>query len=469
MKKSLLALCLAACAAPPQLLPPPFGPGDPTNPRLFFPTGMAVLPDGALLVANGNFDHAFDSGTVVSIRKSYLDAFFARRFQGQKLDCDVPAAQALAQGCDDDVTLHPAEVFGGAAMIGNYAGPLALNSDATIAYTGSRDTNRLNAVSVLADRSLQCAPGAGTGQDCRQGVIDLGLSGVNGPYSIVAGDLNLPGQAAQPVLFVASLVPRVDEISSSLLLTDAPVVALDVRDPAQPPAVLFQMLASSRFVANGSAVGPMVFDAARRQLLLSGCYERFASGAAGEPGSRKCFNPGVNYLRTLKVDAQGAAQVGLFDMVGDVLSTDTTALLLGDEVGGVPTTLWATMRSPDVLVRIELPLQPSVAPRVRQIIPLPIAPAELVSIPRTGAPDLLAIIAEGLGAVVIYDTGQMQVQAQVERLGDSPFTIKLLPSSDPATAQLAVSVFGSCRIALVEVPLDKPWTAALRGRAGSCP
>src|SRR4051812_1805550 len=144
---ALLAVLLAACnTASSELLPPPFGPNGKQPARLFFPTGLAVANDGALLIANGNFNHAFDAGTVASLRKSYLDALFAAR-----RNCDVPPPAPA--GCDQ----ANADVgFADAVMIGNYAGPLVFNSAGTIAFTGSRDTGKLNAVSVGADGALSC-------------------------------------------------------------------------------------------------------------------------------------------------------------------------------------------------------------------------------------------------------------------------------------------------------------------------
>src|SRR5690242_20919847 len=94
MSLALAAALLAACnTASSELLPPPFGPNGRQPVRLFFPTGLAVAPDGTLLVANGNFNHAFDAGTVASIRKSYLDKLFSAH-----LDCDVPPPAPA--GCD---------------------------------------------------------------------------------------------------------------------------------------------------------------------------------------------------------------------------------------------------------------------------------------------------------------------------------------------------------------------------------
>jgi hypothetical protein len=139
-----------------------------------------------------------------------------------------------------------------------------------------------------------------------------------------------------------------------------------------------------------------------------------------------------------------------------------------DRATGAPTSLWLSLRNPDVLAQVELPLLPSVVPRVRRAVPLPVSPAGIARIPRAGAPDLIAVAAEKSGAVAIYDTGARQVVTQVERLGDSPFTLTLL-SEDATSARLAAAVFRSCSIALIEVPLDQPWNAALRGRVGKCP
>lgn len=470
MKMSLAlvaALLAASCnTASSELLPPPFGPNGRQPARLFFPTGLAVAPDGTLLVANGNFNHAFDAGTIASIRKSYLDALFSAH-----RDCDVPPPAPA--GCDQangDIQ------FADAVMIGNYAGPLVLNSDRfpTVALTGSRDSGKLNAVAVAPGGALSCPDGAGDSAagDCRKGLVDLlAAANLDGPYSIVRGDSQGPGQAApRPVLFVSSVVPHIDQISGGIIFSSSSVAALDMENPAQ---VLFTMSVASRFVANGDAVGPMVFDAARRQLYLAGCYERFANGGAGEPGSGICLGQNSNLLRIVNVDAQGAAFPATIELFSDVQSSVTTQLLLADpDASGTPMTLWATMRSPDALVQIQLPSQPSVAPRVRRAVPLPVSPAGMTLIKRPGGgPDLIAIVAEKAGAVSIYDTAVDRVVAQVRRLGESPFTIQQLPcpAGEPADSVcLATSVFQSCSVALIELHTSTPSDAKLVARMGSC-
>lgn len=466
MKKSLalFAALLAACSTtPPSLLPPPFGPDGPSPTRLFFPTGLARTNEGGLLVANGNFNHAFDAGTVVGISRAFLDSLF--RLQ---LDCGVANPDPR---CNPRI---PQDQFTGAVMIGNYAGPLVLDDAGAAAYTGSRDSSMLNAVRVDPGGALGCLAGAGEGNDCRKGLINLKPVGVDGPYSIVAGNATIPGTPApQPVLFVSSVIPHIEAVNGGTIDASSSVAALSMQNPSQ---VLFTLRAAQPFVAGGRAVGPMVFDSVRRQLYLSGCYARSVSFGAGEPGSGLCFGEVNNFLRILNVDAASAADIPvLIDLRGDVLSATTTQLLLDDPdpVTGAPTTLWATMRSPDSLVRFELPPQPSVAPRVREVIPMPVSPADMVRIDRGAASPLLAVVAEKLNAVAIVDSGTNQVVSQVGRLGDSPFMIREISCpSDPSfagSACLATSVFGACRIALIEVPKATPSLARVRALAGSCP
>jgi len=487
MRKSLVLTAALICACnsqPPELLPPPFGPDHPQDTRLFFPTGLAET-DAGLLVANGNFNRAFESGTVVLLPRDYVDNLLA-----QDVDCDVDAltlAPAAKAACYPAIPGNAEAV-----LIGNYSGPMTLDNAGKLALTGSRDTGRINAVRVdttpAADqRTLRCAPDAGNdaARDCRQGLsltnpdatpADLPDAGVDGPYRIVAGSTVTPGTTApKDVFFVSSIIPHIDGISSGTILSHTSVAVLDME---KPTTLLYTMPAGNSFdITAGTAPGPMAFDPVRRQLYLSGCYQRSTAFGAGQPGTGLCISSSVNYLRTLSVDAQSFSDPLILDLRGDVLSVFTNQLLLDspppDALGNpvAPTTLWVTMRAPDTLVRVELPSVPSVSPRVRQIFPLPVSPAEMVRIARPGQPDLLAIVGERNNAVVIFDTGTDEVVAQVGHLGDSPFMIQQIdcPAAKTSSACVAVSVFGACRIGLIEVPLVNPSATALRALAGTCP
>lgn len=477
MKKSGMAIAalLAACnTTPPQFLPPPFGPEGPQPARLFFPTGLvqAPGPDAGLLIANGNFDRLFETGTVVNLTRSYLDSRFLP--DAGPLDCDVPDASL-------DCT-QPIPGDTSAAMIGSYAGPLVLNADAGIVYSASRDNGSLNEVAIGANGKLHCTENSGgvSSQDCRNGVrtLDLPDAGVDGPFTVVAGNTFLPGESTpKDVFFISSIVPHIDSISSGVITSSTHVAVVDMLALAAsaPSPLLYSMRAGSQFVGGGTGVGPMVFDGVRRQLYLAGCYVRSSALGAGEPGSTLCGGISTNYLRILGVDARDATDPTLIDLRSDVLSIYTVQLMLGDPdpATKAPQTLWATMRLPDTLVRIELPTSPSVLPRVRKVIPLPISPADMTRIPRPGAPDLIAVVAEKQNSVVIVDTTTDEVVAEVGRLGDSPFLVKQIDCPAAArfsnSACLATTVFGACRVALIEVPLLSPSQAKLRALAGTCP
>jgi hypothetical protein len=466
MTKSAIAAAalLAACnTKPPEVLPPPFGPNGRQDPRLFFPTGLAATADGTLLVANGNFNHQYDSGTVLGLSRTFLDSRI-----NLQLDCDLPDSDPRFAGC-----LVPVPADAPAVLIGSYAGPLALSDD-RIALTGSRDSGNVNAVQVdpaATGGLLHCLPGAGNDatKDCRAGLLNLTANGVDGPYAIVPGNAVVQnGSPTRPVFFVSSVIPHIDQISSGVLYTSTSVAAIDMQPPR---GLLFTMRAGSRFVGGGYGVGPMVFDSVRRQLYLGGCYFRSASFGAGEPGSALCNGVTNNYLRILNVDVGNAADPVLFDLRTDVLSIDTVQFLLGDPdpVTGAPTALWATMRNPDTLVRIELPAQPSVAPRVRKVIPMPASPADMVRIARPGASDLIAVVTEKTNGVAIVDTATGDVVSQIGHLGNSPFMIKEVSCPIAGSACLATTVFAECRVALIEVPKSQPSQAKLRALIGKCP
>ena len=446
-----------------RILPPPFGPdvNAPQPARLFFPTGLVFAPSRHLLVVNGNFDRSFDFGSVSALDPAWLDAIFARP-PGDPSDLSLPVPEVI-----------PPAAFTGNAIIGNYAGPIALNPAGTIAITGSRNTNVVNGVQLdPATGKLSCV-GAG-GVDCRNGLIDLTPVNLEGPYGVAQGFARLPGTAVDvPVLFVSSLQPHIDEITNNVLYSRGRVAALDASDPTK---VVFAADTSTTNLAGGIGGGPLVFSAARRQVIHAGCYRRYPSLSTGVPSTSKCGGTNTsNLVRFIGVDEGNDATVRLIDISADVRSNDTTDLALGNEdpVTGAPRTLYATVRSPDLIVEIELPADPTVQPHVRRATSLPISPAGLLRLARPSdkpGPDLIAVTAAGSGTLDIYDTTASQVVARIERLGTSPYAIAQLPPQPGDTsAKLAVSVFGECRVALVEVVYAQPWRSRLVARLGSCP
>jgi hypothetical protein len=501
MRFRLLAalFLVAGCENLPAILPPGFGSGPQQQNQFFFPTGIAVAPDKTVIVANGNFGHAFEGGTMVALRADYIRAHFDRTSHlpdGGSIDCSQanvefndggvlgPDAGFVAQFPPEcDVFQGTPEfnaAFAGAVMIGNYAGPIALDDNATnpaifaagggTAFTGSRDTSTLNAVHVAPGGALSCADGAGSGVDCRAGLFDTADAGhLDGPFAIVPGDAALPGQPSQRVLFIGSLVPFVDAIDNSIPITSSAVTVLAQGTP-YPKQPLYTMVASSEFVAAGIGMSSLLYDPVRRHLIAGGCYQRFGNTGAGEPATSKCLNLNFNFLRYLPVDVGTDNGVTLaIDLFPSIQSVDLAAMVFADPdpITSAPTTIWATLRNPDTLAKINLPLNPSVAPSVTRIVPLPSTPGQLVVIPRAGRGNIIAVASERMGAVTIYDEDAQQVVANVERVGDTPYGLALW-DNDGVNARLVSTVFAGCSVALVEVPLAHPAGAALRARIGGC-
>ena len=72
--------------------------------------------------------------------------------------------------------------------------------------------------------------------------------------------------------------------------------------------------------------------------------------------------------------------------------------------------------------------------------------------------------------LAIFDPTQGRVVGQVERLGDTPFAMAQVPPQPGDTsAKLFVSIFASCRIAVIDVPYDRPWAVSTQALLGTCP
>ena len=483
---ALCATLLCACSfpGPPTLLPPPFGP-DPANPepaRFFFPTGVAIAsecPSGPstcgpaqwLVVSNSNADRQYDTGAIYSLRIADLLPLF------QPPPPPAPATPKTVP--------FPIGSLAGKAMTGNYTGPMVI-AQGTV-YTGSRDTNRLNAVAVdLKTGALSCRTGAtiDTGnEDCRSGVVDLSRTAtVEGPFGITTGTVRDAKNGVDvEALLVSSVVPHIDDIQSGVLFTSSRIAAVNLFDPTK---VLFSALVTNRLdVARGIGAGPIVFDDRRREVIVGGCYVRFGSASAGgEPSTLKCGNLGnTAIIRFVPVDAGVDASARVYDLSAQIRAIDVTGLALGDvdaTTGMRP--LYVSMRSPDAVARIGLPPDPAFPPVVESVATISSQPSLVHRVQRptgsTGS-DLLVVSAVATyetsttaGRLIVVDGAFNRVITQVEGLGDTPFAIaQFPPQPGDVSARFAVSLFGSCRVSLVEVPYANPELAALRANVGSCP
>jgi hypothetical protein len=485
----LCATLLCACSfpGPPTLLPPPFGP-NPANPepaRFFFPTGVAIAaqcPSGPsscgpaqwLIVSNSNADRQYDTGAMYSFRIADLLPLFERD-------------PALGPQTID----FPIGALAGKAMTGNYTGPMVVVGACTAgqqctSYTGSRDTNRLNAIEVdPASGALSCRTGAtvDTGnEDCRSGAVDLGRTAtVEGPFGITTATLVDPNSGNPvPAVLVNSTVPHIDDIQSGVLYTSSRVAAVNQSDPTD---VLLSAPVTTRISGGGVGGGPIVFDDRRREVIVAGCYVRFGSASAGgEPSTLKCGNLGnTSILRFVPIDAGSSASTRVYDLSSQLHAIDVTGLAIGDvDATTGMRALWASMRSPDAIARIGLPADPAFPPIVQSVATMSTFPSlvqRLQRPPGSTGNDLLVVsgvatyeTSTTAGKLIVFDGTFNRVITQVEGLGDTPFAIaQFPPQPGDLKARLAVTDFGSCRVSLIEVPYDTPELSVLRASVGSCP
>jgi hypothetical protein len=119
-------------------------------------------------------------------------------------------------------------------------------------------------------------------------------------------------------------------------------------------------------------------------------------------------------------------------------------------------------RAPDALVVLtfdsSVPGQLTMRPIA--IVGLPDDPTEILSLPRPGLADLVAISCPSSGLIAFYDDEQGQVTATLPGVGDLPFTMLAAPRTlgTGPTAQTLVGTrifvvaFGSGQIAVVDIP-----------------
>jgi hypothetical protein len=132
------------------------------------------------------------------------------------------------------------------------------------------------------------------------------------------------------------------------------------------------------------------------------------------------------------------------------------------------------------VVRVALSPNPAFAPVVEAVSTISSQPSQIVVVQRpagTSGPDLLAITGVATyetstvaGKLILVDGLQGTVVGQVDGIGDTPFAIAQFPPQPGAQrARFAVTLFGSCSVALIDVPYDQPSAATLRANIGSCP
>lgn len=428
-----MLLPLLGCEGTADGLPPP--PFDRTPARFFFPTGIAATPDGrSLLVANSNFDRAYNGGTLLQIE---LAAFDRAAAEPTRRLADLPAEHVLGQG-----------------RIDSFAGPVAVNADGTAAYVTSRDRDLLMRAPLQAG-NLACPQ-----LDCTADAIRLGVQGLGDPFDLVLGELHLPGGAGpEPVIFVSHLAP------SGTATTSNEAYAAVI--PERLAAASLNPFSSGAYRVSLGRQGAaaIAFEPQGGQLFAGGCFLRVPGESVvacrldvNDPLARR------NILRVLLPGAGPTAPVPQFDL-GPV--TGGRAETLDIELSSDGSLLYVATTRPNALLVLERP-QPgaSAAPVVRAVIPLAQSPGQLHVLPGP-AGDLVAATAIADDALLLVDPVAGRVAAQLVPVGDAPFDLTSVATPDGH--RLFVSLFQGCAVAAVDVPAGAPFQARHVATLGACP
>jgi hypothetical protein len=148
-------------------------------------------------------------------------------------------------------------------------------------------------------------------------------------------------------------------------------------------------------------------------------------------------------------------ELGVIEARGMSLSSDETRLYLAG-------------RSPDRLAVVSITGADTDAPalRLERLVPLPSGPNSLVTIPRAGRADLVAITCSNAGVVVLYDDDVGALVSQVQGVGSQPYA--LAPDLQGSGVRFYVSNFADGRVAVIDVPdLDAPQTARVVAHLGA--
>lgn len=431
---ALVVLAVAACdnGAEDGLPPPPFD-GEPA--RFFFPTGIAVTPDGEhLLVANSNFDRAFNSGTLLQID---LAAFDEAAGAADRRTDTLPAAQVVARG-----------------RIDSFAGPLASNAAGTSVWLATRNRDLLIRAPLDGGR-LSCP-----NDDCSTDAIPLGPQGMDDPFSVVPAEVILPGGTApEPVVVVNHLAPEgaSDAEQSGWIAVIPERVASASQKPFENGAFRIRM--------GEYTTSALAWSDVTGRLFAGGCFLRVAGESV--VACRVDFEraeASQNILRSVQLAAGPDAQP-LTSQLGTL--TGGRAETLDVALSSDRSLLYVATKTPNALLVVVPPEPGSTAiPTLRAVIPLASTPGRLHVIARPEG-DLVAATALEDDALLLVEPAAGRVAAQVLPVGDGPYDVTSVETEDGH--RLFVSLFFSCGVAAVDVPASRPFDAAVVSTVGACP
>lgn len=412
--------------------PPPFD-GEPA--RFFFPTGIAVTPDGEhLLVANSNFDRAFNSGTLLQVSLAAFDE--AAGAADGRLDT-IPAAEVAAFG-----------------RIDSFAGPLAINAAGTSAWLATRNRDLLIRAPLESGR-LSCPD-----QDCSNDAIPLKPQGMDDPFSVVPAEVVVPGGSSpEPVVLVNHLAPdgASDATQTGWVAVIPERVAAASKNPFDNGAFRIRM--------GEHTTSALAWSDLTGRLFAGGCFLRVSGESV--VACRVDFEREVasqNILRSVQLAAGPDAETQT-NQLGTL--TGGRAETLDVALSSDRSLLYVATKTPNALLVVVPPEPGSTAvPTLRAVIPLASTPGRLHVIARPEG-DLVAATALEDDALLLVEPAAGRVAAQVLPVGDGPYDVTSVETEDGH--RLFVSLFSACGVAAVDVPAGRPFDAAVVATVGACP
>lgn len=415
---ALAALGMACAGESAGIDPPGFSGG--TTPRLFFPTGIALAPDGqSIYVANSNFDRAFTSGTVLQIAMSAFDGTGA---------VDV-APHVRSQG-----------------KIGTFAVQAGVNPDGNALFIPTGDPAALVRVLLApAGGTFVCAEG-----NCGLNAVDLETQKMDRPSSLTFAP---PGR-----VIVGHTSPAQEDEDASAPARVAVIPEVLASQDAQP------FSNGAYTVQVGPGMSGVLFDATQGRVLLSGCFERQRGGSV-QPcgGNQDSAFFGLNPLRSFALAGGAGANVQTNVLGPNVGGGDSTALALATS----GTALYVLSGAPNALLVTALPEPGRPLGLVASSIGLlPAVPRGIAVLPRPSG-DIVAVTSLEDNTVILVDPASGQVITQLRLVGGGPNAIAV--QDTPAGWRLFISLFNGCGVAAVDVPEADPIGMRLVSIAGRCP
>lgn len=459
----LLALVLSGCPTQSAYTGPPVS-------QLYYPTGVVHVArpgsaEGALFVANANFDKRYATGSLVGFS---LDGLGLPAF-------GAPVAEGAVPPQLTDLKVSSEAVVQVTSFAGEMAG-LETRADAVRLFVPSRsEGNNFHAVEATfgadGQPTLRCvlppdADPSTSATDCAGSAPSLtafefdddGIPRAPAPFGVAvraractsAADCGAGRTCDVGTCRAASGDVFGDVWVTHLTQADTPLAS---GQNARGYLVRFdsdRLAADEANFLNLGFGGSNSVVAGRRWAYVSGRYNS-STGSA-------------DLVRLVEQQRADDGQGGT-SLLNVALSTGIELNYRVAEARGVAVSsdekrLYLVGRGPDSLLVVSIDDAAADAPilNVVRAIQLPNGANEIRTIPRPGRSDLVAITCSGGGVLVLYDDDVGDVVAQVQGVGLQPFGLAVSPRAPGA--RLFVTNFSDGRVAVIDIPdLDRPQDA----------